>query len=119
MNLKTADEIKDIMRAAGEERFKTVGSSANFDDFYDDGMKEYKYPYTVKIEGTTYTWSISDSHRKGRHLTTSRELWIVGGRIPARTKFSVGNVLTKSNLNRIVKTIHTDQIRLFNAEHDN
>ena len=110
---KTMDEIKEIMRAAGEERFKTLGSSATFDDFYDDGTKEYKYSYTVKIGDTIYDWSVSDSHRKGRHLTSARELWIFGGQIPVRTKFSVGTKLTKSDLNHIVKTIHEDQIRLF------
>jgi hypothetical protein len=115
MNPKTMDEIKDIMRAAGDAHFKKYGSSQNFDDWYDGDMKEYKYTHDIIIDGTRYDWAVSDSHRKGRHLVTSRQLWVFGGKIPPDTKFSVGTRLKKSDLTHIVKTIHEDLIRKSNV----
>jgi hypothetical protein len=73
-------------------------------------MYEYKYPHEIKINGTLYHWYVSESHIKGRRLCTAREMWVCGGRIPARTKFSVGAHLTKSHLNHIIRIIRDDQI---------
>jgi len=103
------DEIRAGMRTAGEALFKKCGSCGNFDDWNAAGTNEFKYPHEVEINGTLYSWRVSESHRTGRCLCTAREMWVWGGRIPQRTKFSVGTQLTKTHLNKIIQIISKDQ----------
>lgn len=106
----TREELRDDIREQGLRAKQ--GETIQFDDFDADGMKEYKYPETIRLGNNSYTilYNGSGKHKRGTQMEFTNPFFTVKGNGLDERIFISGGI-KPIHINKIIKEIHKNEIQ--------
>lgn len=96
--------FSDFLKQISSQACSKSNNSVSVGHWYNNGHREYSYPKSFVVGESSYSWSMSRRHTKGRHLTTHWELWGHGFGIGDK-RYATGE-LTKGKLFKFFRDIY-------------